>query len=251
MNYHLTMMVDGSGYHGWQRQENAVSVQQKVEEAVFSLFGEHTSVTGCSRTDAGVHARDFHANFKLDKSLPFTPVISGLNFYLPDDICVTDCQPADENFNARFSCITKEYFYVIYDSPYRNPFCAHKAVHCKHRLNAENMERQAKDYIGRYDFSSFCAAGAAVRSNVRTVKNAGVFREGDQVTFYVEADGFLYNMVRIMAGTLLYIEEEKIAPGTIPEIIYSKDRLRAGKTMPPEGLYLNKVNYKKEETYGN
>ena len=243
MNYLISMMFDGSGYHGWQRQENAMSVQQKVEESVAALFGEKTTVTGCSRTDAGVHARVFKANFKTAKEMDLDTVVSGLNFYLPQDICVFSCEPAEETFNARFSCRSKEYEYVFYDSNIRNPFYINKATHCKHRLNVPLMDRQAKDYIGTHDFTAFCASGAAVRSNIRTVKNAGVYRKDDQVIFYVEADGFLYNMVRIMAGTLLYIDEGKIPEGSIPGIISEKNRVSAGKTMPPEGLYLNKVYY--------
>ena len=243
MNYHITLMFDGTGYHGWQRQENALSVQQKTEEAVFGLFGEKTGVTGCSRTDAGVHAQNFHANFRTEKILPANTVVSGLNFYLPDDISVIACEPAAADFNARFSCVSKEYRYLFYDTPYCNPFYAHRAVHSKHKLDETLMDRAAKAYVGTHDFSAFCAAGAAVRSNVRTVKKAGVFRDGDKVVFYVEADGFLYNMVRIMAGTLLYIDEGKIPADATADIISSGDRLLAGKTMPPEGLYLYRVNY--------
>ena len=243
-------MFDGSGYHGWQRQENAVSVQQKVEDAVFGLFGEKCAVTGCSRTDAGVHACDFHVNFKAQKLLPDNTIVSGMNFYLPDDISVLSCARADDSFNARFSCVSKEYHYVIYDTPYCNPFYAKKAVHCKHSLDETGMDLNARDFIGTHDFSAFCAAGASVRSNVRTVKRAGVYREADKVIFYVEADGFLYNMVRIMAGTLLYVAENKIESGTIPDIIAAKDRTHAGKTMPPDGLYLYRVHYGEEKYNG-
>ena len=250
MNYVLTMRFDGSGYHGWQRQENALSVQEVVENAVFSLFGERVSVTGCSRTDAGVHARVFKANFKAEKEMDLQTVVSGLNYYLPEDICVLDCEIASDVFNARFNCISKEYHYLIYDARIRDPFLRGRAAHCKHRLDAELMNRAAKDYIGTHDFSAFCAAGAAVRSNVRTVKNAGVRREGDCVIFYVEADGFLYNMVRIMAGTLLYIAENKLGEHCIPAILESRDRTQAGKTMPPYGLYLNKVFYERGENVG-
>lgn len=244
MNYLLTLMFDGANYHGWQRQDNAVTVQQKVEEAVFSLLGAAVSVTGCSRTDAGVHAHSFFANFKCDKAMALPTVVSGLNYYLPEDICVTSCRTVPDDFNARFSCISKEYHYIIYDSRIRNPFYKNRAAHCKHPLDAALMNEQAKDFIGTFDFTSFCAAGASVRSNVRTVLDAGVYRAQDQVVFYVEANGFLYNMVRIMAGTLLYIAENKIQAGSIPQVIEAKNRLMAGKTMPPEGLYLYKVHYK-------
>lgn len=243
MNYLLTLKFCGTAYHGWQRQNNAVSVQEKLENAVFGLFGEKTSVTGCSRTDAGVHANCFKANFKAEKHLENRTVVAGLNFYLPEDISVCSCENVPDEFNARFSCASKEYHYVFYDSLIRDPFYINRAAHIKHPLNVDLMDEQAKDYIGTHDFSAFCAAGAAVRSNIRTVKNAGVFRDGEKVVFYVEADGFLYNMVRIMAGTLLYIDEGKIKKGAVPKIIEEKSRLSAGKTMPPEGLYLNKVFY--------
>lgn len=243
MNYLLTLKFCGTAYHGWQRQNNAVSVQEKVENAVFRLFGEKVNVTGCSRTDAGVHANCYKANFKAEKLMAEKTVVSGLNFYLPEDISVRSCEYVSDDFNARFSCVSKEYNYVFYDSLIRDPFYINRSAHIKHPLNEKIMNEQAKFFLGTHDFSAFCAAGAAVRSNVRTVKNAGVFRDNDKTVFYVEADGFLYNMVRIMAGTLLYIDEGKIKGGSIPEIIEEKNRLLAGKTMPPEGLYLNKVFY--------
>ncbi|MBQ7638356.1 MAG: tRNA pseudouridine(38-40) synthase TruA [Clostridia bacterium] len=241
MNYLLTMRFCGTAYHGWQRQQNAVSVQEKTENAVLSLFGEKVSVTGCSRTDAGVHANCFKANFKAEKLMDASTVVQGMNFYLPEDVSVLSCEYVGDDFNARFSCVSKEYRYVFYDSRIRDPFLINRAEHVKHELNERLMDAQAKDYLGTHDFSAFCAAGAAVRSNVRTVKNAGVLREDGKVVFFVEADGFLYNMVRIMAGTLLYIDEGKIPEGSIPLIIEKKNRLLAGKTVPAHGLYLNKV----------
>ncbi len=250
MNYLLTLRFNGTNYHGWQRQENAVTVQEMLEGAVYQLFGEKTNVTGCSRTDAGVHAWRFNANFHAEKEMPFGTVVSGLNFYLPQDICVTACTNVPEDFNARFSCLSKEYRYKIYVSQVRDPFYLHTAVQCKHPLDEAFLDAQAKHFIGTHDFTSFCAAGAAVRSNVRTVKNAGVYRENDTVVFYVEADGFLYNMVRIMAGTLLYIAENKLPADSIPGIIEGKNRLLAGKTMPPQGLYLWKIHYEGERADG-
>lgn len=243
MNYLLTLMFDGSPFHGWQRQNNALSVQECVENAVFRLFGEKTAVQGCSRTDAGVHAKDFKANFHIQKQMEERTIVGGLNFYLPDAISVVSCEAVPEDFNARFRCVSKEYHYEFYTGTYTNPFYKNKAAHVKHELNVSLLNEQAKSYIGTHDFSAFCAAGSSVLSNVRTVKNAGVFREGDKIVFSVEADGFLYNMVRIMAGTLLYIDEGKIPPDSIPQILEKKDRTLAGKTMPPEGLYLYKVNY--------
>lgn len=243
MNYLLTLKYDGSAYHGWQRQENAVTVQQRVEEAVERLFCEKASVTGCSRTDTGVHANCFKCNFKVNKKIENEKVISGMNFFLPEDIAVFDCREVGDEFNSRFDCKSKEYVYKIYNSSIRDPFYVNKALLYKYPLDEMLLDKQAKDYIGTHDFSAFRSQGATTKTTVRTVLNAGVEREGDIVIFRVEADGFLYNMVRIMVGTLLYIAEGKIPEGSIPDIIASEDRINAGKTAPPEGLYLNKVNF--------
>lgn len=243
MNYLLTLKYDGSSYHGWQRQENAVTVQQKVEEAVEGLFGEKVSVTGCSRTDTGVHANCFKCNFNVIKEIDCRKIVSGMNFYLPDDIAVCDAVQVSENFNSRFDCRSKEYIYKIYNSSIRDPFYINRALFWKFPLDEKMLDIQAKDFIGTYDFSAFRSAGATTKTTVRTVMNAGVERQGELVIFRVEADGFLYNMVRIMVGTLLYIAEGKIKEGSIPQIIASLDRVNAGKTASPEGLYLNRVNF--------
>lgn len=243
MNYLLTLKYDGSPFHGWQRQENALTVQECVENALLKLFNEKISVTGCSRTDTGVHANCFKCNFRTEKVFPLEKLISGMNYYLPESIAVLGSENASENFNARFDCVKKEYVYKIYNGKVRDPFYINKAYFHKYPLDAVLMNEQAKDFIGTYDFSAFCAAGATTKTTVRTVFDASVTRDGDMVIFRVEGDGFLYNMVRIMVGTLIYISEGKIEKGSIPEIINSKDREKAGKTAAPEGLYLNKVYY--------
>ena len=244
MNYLLTLMFDGSYFHGWQTQKNAYSVQENFEDAIEKLFGERVRVQGCSRTDAGVHARSFKANFSTQKEMPCETVISGLNFFLHEAVSVQTCVTVPDAFNARFDCASKEYEYVFYVGRERNPFYKNRASHVKHALDVPLMDREAKCFLGTHDFSAFCAAGSSVLSNVRTVTEAEVTARGDLVVFRVRADGFLYNMVRIMAGTLLYISEGKIPPGEIPAILSSKDRTLAGKTAPPEGLYLNQVFYK-------
>lgn len=243
MNYLLTLRYNGSRYHGWQRQENAITVQECVENAVEMLFKEKVSVTGCSRTDTGVHANCFKCNFRAEKEIALDKIITGMNFYLPDDISVTDAVTVNDDFNARFDAKGKEYIYKIYNGKVRDPFSQKLAYFHKYPLDAVLMNEQAKDFIGTFDFSAFCAAGATVKTTVRTVFDAGVERDGDTVIFRVTGDGFLYNMVRIMVGTLIYISEGKIEKGSIPRIIESKNRLLAGKTAAPEGLYLNKVFY--------
>ena len=243
MNYLLKLCYDGSAFHGWQRQNNAESVQARLEDALRSLFGEPIRVTGCSRTDAGVHANEFYANFFCEKRMQCKTVASALNFYLPDTVAVLGCEPAADSFNARFSCVSKEYIYKIWNAPVRNPFTVGRALFYRLPLDAELLDGQAKALIGTHDFAAFMAAGSSAKTTVRTVLYAGAERVGDEVILRFEANGFLYNMVRIMSGTLLYIAEGKLPRDSIPEIIASGDRLRAGKTLPPEGLYLNKVCY--------
>ena len=243
MNHLLSLRYDGTAYHGWQRQENAVTVQEKVEQAAEALFGEKTGVYGCSRTDTGVHANCFKCNFKTEKYIPDENIISGMNHFLPDDIAVFECCDVADDFNARFNCVSKEYIYKIYNGKYPDPFYNNRAMYYKYPLDEILLDAQAKQYIGRHDFTSFRASGATVQTTERTVLAAGVERYGDTVIFRVEADGFLYNMVRIMVGTLIYISEGKLAKDSVPDIIAAKDRLKAGKTAEACGLYLNKVNY--------
>ncbi len=245
MNYLITIAYDGRNYHGWQVQKNADSIQARTENACLRLFGEKITVYGCSRTDTGVHANCFMANFHADKVLSPDTVVNALNFYLPPDIAVRECVYVPEGFHARFCCTSKEYLYKICNTSVRDPFSIGRALHYRPALDADFLNRQAQDFIGRHDFSALRAQGSTVKTTVRTVHYADVTRNGPEVIFRVAADGFLYNMVRIMAGTLLYISEGKIPADSIPMIIRSKDRLTAGKTLPPDGLYLNRVSYEK------
>ncbi len=242
-NYLLTIRFDGSRYHGWQYQENAISVQQRIMEAAARMFGETPVVNGCSRTDAGVHANRFCCNFKVPKEYPPENVIAALNTYLPNDIAVLECRTVDEDFHARFSCKGKEYEYVVWNAPIRDPFLEKRAYQYKYPLDADLLDRQAKDLLGKHDFCCFMAAGSDAKTTVRTITRADVRREGEKVIFTFAADGFLYNMVRIMTGTLLYIGGGKIPQDSIPAIIASKDRLQAGITVPGDGLYLNRIFY--------
>ena len=166
-----------------------------------------------------------------------------MNTYLPFDIVVLSCEVVDDDFHARFSCKGKEYEYVVWNTPVRDPFLHKRAYHYKYPLDADFLDKQAKDLLGTHDFTCFMAAGSDAKTTVRTISRADVRREGDKVIFTFGADGFLYNMVRIMTGTLLYIASGKIKPGSIPAIIESKDRLQAGITVPGDGLYLNRIYY--------
>lgn len=242
-NLLVEISYDGSRYHGWQIQKNAVTVQEIFQNSVEKVFQSRPDIKGCSRTDSGVHANSYFVSFKTDKNIENERVVTALNTYLPKDIAVLSCRQADDDFHARYSVKSKEYIYKIYNGKIRNPFYNHYAFHYRYPIDADYLNREAKAFIGTYDFSGFCSSHSGVEDTVRTVKNFEVFRKDDMVYFKVEADGFLYNMVRIMVGTLLFISEGKIKEGALKEIIESKNRRLAGKTAPPDGLYLNKVNY--------
>lgn len=243
MRYLLTLRYIGTAYHGWQVQDNAIAVQPVLQDALTEMFPHRPGVTGCSRTDSGVHANMYCCHF--DSPLERDPfgIICSANRNLPDDIAVTHCRVVPEDFHARYSVRSKEYVYYIYNGVHRDPMTAGRAYHYRYGLDVEKMNRAAQDFVGKKDFSSFCSENAKPGDRTRHVYSASVTREGDMVIFRVSADGFLYNMVRIMVGTLLRVSQGKIPAEGIPAILAAKDRSKAGPTAPPEGLYLNQVFY--------
>lgn len=245
-NYLFKIKYDGFAFHGWQIQPNGITVQQCVTDAIDRIFSQKVTVHGCSRTDAGVHANEFCFNCKIETQMSCEKMIYALNAVLPEQIAVTDCREVSDNFHARFDCKGKEYIYIINNSKVRDPFLIGRAYHYKYPLDENVLDRQAKHFVGTHDFASFCASGSSVKDTVRTIYGCSVIRRGDNVIFTVRGDGFLYNMVRIMVGTLLDTSRGKIEPDSIPKIIESKDRSTAGVTAPPCGLYLNKVFYGEE-----
>lgn len=242
-NLLLTISYDGSNYHGWQVQKNAVTVQEVFQNAVKKLFKQNIDIKGCSRTDSGVHANKYCVSFKTDTDIPCENIIMALNSYLPDDIAVLNCTDMDIDFHARYSVVKKEYVYIINNSKIRNPFLRNYAFWYRYDINADYLNEQAQAFVGTYDYSGFCSANSGVEDTVRTVQSFEVSRKGDMVYFKVSADGFLYNMVRIMVGTLLFVNEGKIKKDELKNVILSKNRKLAGKTAPPQGLYLNDVIY--------
>lgn len=242
-NLLLTISYDGSNYHGWQVQKNAVTVQEVFQNAVKKLFGHNIDIKGCSRTDSGVHANKYCVSFKSDADIPCENIVMALNSYLPDDISVLSCTDVDIDFHARYNVVKKEYVYIINNSKIRNPFLRNYAFWYRYDVDADYLNEQAKAFVGTYDYSGFCSANSGVEDTVRTVYSFEVSRKGDMVYFKVSADGFLYNMVRIMVGTLLFVNEGKIKKDELKNIILSKDRKKAGKTAPAQGLYLNDVIY--------
>ncbi|MDR2752894.1 MAG: tRNA pseudouridine(38-40) synthase TruA [Oscillospiraceae bacterium] len=242
-NVLCTLAFDGSAFHGWQRQPNAFTAQQAVEAAVLRVTGENTPVVGCSRTDAGVHARMFCCHFRTQSAVPCAKLPAALNFYLPDALSVQCCEDVPDAFHARYDCKEKTYRYHLRNSRTRDPFLLRRAWFEGAPMDAALLHAQAQDFLGTHDFSSFCAAGADTKTAVRTVRRFEVTRESDDVFFTVAADGFLYNMVRIMVGTLTDIAKGKRPPGCIPGVLAAKNRAAAGLTAPAAGLFLWAINY--------
>lgn len=242
-NLLVTLSYDGSYYHGWQIQKNAVTVQEVFQKALEKVLCENTDIKGCSRTDSGVHANMYCVSFKTEKSIPCENMVRALNTYLPKNIAVTSCKEVSDDFHARYSVKSKRYVYRIYNGKIRNPFLEKYAFHYRYPIDEKYLNNEAQAFLGTHDFSGFCSANSDVENTVRTVYSFSVERSGDDVFFTVEADGFLYNMVRIMIGTLLFISEGKIKSGELSSVIDSKKRFAAGKTAPPQGLYLDFVNY--------
>lgn len=242
-NLKVIMAYRGTGYHGFQRQDNAVTVQEVVEQAVSCVLNENVKINGCSRTDTGVHAKNFCFSVKTNSLIPPKNFVRGVNGKLPEDISILSCEEADEDFHARFSCKAKEYVYLMHCSESKNPFMTDLALHYRRPVDTELIAAAAKEFVGTHDFKAFCADSTGKLSTVRTIYHFNVESNGDLVKMLVKGDGFLYNMIRIMVGTLIAVNEKKLEVSDIKKIIESKDRLLAGKTVQAHGLYLNKVFY--------
>lgn len=243
-NYKLTLSYDGTRYLGWQRQGNTENtIQRKVEAVLSRLLDEDIHVAGCGRTDAGVHALRYCANFRTDCTIPVARVPLAVNARLPGDISVTDAVEAPENFNAIGSCIQKEYIYRIHNSRVRDAFLEHRACFYPYPLDIETLQKAGAAFEGTHDFAAVRSVGTETKTTVRTVHWCRAEREGDLITIAVCADGFLYNMVRAIVGTMVYASHGKLLPEEIPQLLETRDRRLTGPTMPPQGLYLNRVWY--------
>ncbi len=239
----LTLRYDGTNYHGWQVQPNAVSVQQVLQDAIQAVTGVRAGVIGCSRTDTGVHANMFCCTFDTDSDITCYRFPLALNSHLPQDIAVYDCKEVDPDFHPRYFAKGKRYCYYVWNTACRNPFVERFAYRNAQPIDVERLHTLSQKLVGTYDFSAFCAAGADTTDNVRTVQMFRVERRGDMVIFSVQADGFLYNMVRIMVGTLLDIAADRLSEDALDEALQSGDRSCAGATAPAKGLFLEQVYY--------
>ena len=241
----LTLRYDGTAYHGWQVQPNGVTVQQVLQDAIQAVTGVRSGVIGCSRTDAGVHADMFCCTFDTDCALRGDKLCSALNFHLPPDVAVYAAREVPEDFHPRYHAAGKRYVYRIWNGAQRHPVYERYALHRNRPLDAERLDRVAADFVGRHDFATFCGAGSDLQGTTeRTIYACTVKRQGDLVLFTVEGDGFLYNMVRIMVGTLLDVAAGRLPEDGIPAILESRDRAAAGATAPAKGLCLQQVFYK-------
>lgn len=242
-NIALRLKYDGSRYHGWQVQKNEISVAQTLEEALSRVCGHPVRAVGCGRTDAGVHALRYCANFRTDCRIPTDRIPLAVNSRLPGDIAVEDAAEAGEDFNAIGSCIKKEYVYKILNSPIRDPFLEKRVCFYPQRLDMERMKAAGAAFEGTHDFKAVRSVGTETKTTVRTVYWCRAEKEGDIIRIAVCADGFLYNMCRAMVGTMVYASYGKLQPEEIPALLEKGDRRLTGPTMPPQGLYLNRVWY--------
>ncbi|MCK9479364.1 MAG: tRNA pseudouridine(38-40) synthase TruA [Firmicutes bacterium] len=245
-NLALTLMFDGSRYHGWQRQTNAVTVEEVLSNAIYKRTGRQPLVIGCSRTDAGVHAIEYICNFMTDSPIPPEKLPFALNTLLPYDIRVLKCNKVSDDFHSRFCAVSKTYVYNVYTDVISNPFLKNFAFHFPYTLNLEQMQRAATYFIGEYDFSAFMTTGSSQKTTVRKVTKLTVTKKENFFRFEISANAFLYNMVRIIVGTLLYVGMGKISENDITKIIKSRDRSKGGITAGAMGLYLAKVDYNDE-----
>ncbi len=239
----LIVEYDGTNYAGWQRQANALAVQQVLEEKLGKLTGEAVVLHGASRTDAGVHALGQSAHFDTDSRIPGEKFSYALNALLPHDIRVQDSRDVSPDFHARFSTKGKRYRYMFWDAPHAGALNRNTHAHSIYPLDDALMRREAQALVGTHDFAAFAASGSVVRDTVRTIWRADVDRNGHEVRLIVEGGGFLYNMVRIIAGTLRDIGSGKLEPGALARAIDSGDRLDLGVTAPAHGLTLMEVFY--------
>lgn len=247
---HLSFL--GTNYCGYQIQPNGITIQQRLNEATRALFGYDCDIVGCSRTDSGVHANQFcvavskKGTNQLHTTIPMEKISQAIAPHLPEDISVIRAELVDDSFHPRYDVKYKEYVYRIWNAPYRNPFLQDRTWHYPKPISEEalaRMNQAASHWKGTHDFSSYMAADSKITDAVRTIYDAEVVRQDDVIEFRVSANGFLYHMVRILTGTLIYVAEGRISPEDIEDLTASKDRNQAGLTAPACGLFLNRVVY--------
>lgn len=243
-NIKLTIEYDGKEYNGWQKQPNKLNIQGEIERAIQNITGEQVELIGSGRTDAGVHAFGQVANFKIDSDFPIEKMAIAINSQLKKSIRIKKTEEVSQEFHSRYNCHSKTYQYVIDNSEQGSAIYRGLSYHVPQELDVEKMQKAVTYFVGEHDFSSFKSSGTSSKSSVRTIYKAEVFEmPNNRIYIELTGNGFLYNMVRIIAGTLVDVGTGKIQTEDIEKIIESKDRSLAGKTLQPNGLYLVKVNY--------
>ncbi|MDU2149562.1 MAG: tRNA pseudouridine(38-40) synthase TruA [Paraclostridium sordellii] len=241
-NIKLTIQYNGKNYCGWQKQNDSLGVQGTIEQAIKEITSEDIKITGSGRTDAGVHALGQVANFNTESSIPIEKIPSALNSKLPKDISIINAEEMPLDFHSRYCAKGKTYRYMIYNNQYRTPIYNNISYFVKYDLDLEKMQKEAKSLIGTYDFKGFMSSGSSVKDTVRTIYDIQIIKQEDLIVIEVQGNGFLYNMVRIIVGTLVDIGRGRIN-SDMSSIIESKSRSMAGHTAPAQGLFLKKVDY--------
>lgn len=242
-NIKLTIEYDGKDFNGWQKQPNKLNIQGEIERAISEITGEEIELIASGRTDAGVHAIAQVANFKTNSNFPAEKYPIALNSKLKKSIRIQKAEEVEERFHSRYNCKKKTYRYIINNSEYGSSIYRNLEYFIPQKLNIEAMKKAIKYFEGEHDFKGFKASGTSSKSSVRIIYNAQIKQDGKRIIIELTGNGFLYNMVRIISGTLVDVGLEKIKPEEIPNIIELKDRTKAGKTLPPHALYLVKVEY--------
>ena len=245
-NIKLVIEYDGKDFSGWQKQPTKLNIQGEIEKAIKQITGEDVDLTASGRTDAGVHALGQVANFKTNSNIPVEKIPIALNSNLKKSIVIKSAEEVEERFHSRLNCKRKTYRYIINNSKYGTAIYRNLETHIPMKLDIQKMQQAVKYFEGEHDFKAFKASGTSSKSSVRTIYRAEV-RDAGNERIYIEltGNGFLYNMVRIIAGTLVEVGMGKIEPQEIKTIIESQKRENAGKTLPPQGLYLVNVEYEK------
>lgn len=242
-NIKLTIEYDGKGFNGWQKQPDKLNIQGEIEKAISNITKEKIELIGSGRTDAGVHSLGQVANFKTNSNIPIEKMAIAINSQLKNSIVIKKAEEVDERFHSRYNAKHKKYRYIINNSEYGTALYRNLEYHFPIKLNVEKMQEAAKYFEGEHDFKAFKSSGTSAKNSVRTIYKAEVKCEGEKIIIELTGNGFLYNMVRIISGTLLDVGLGKIKPEQITDIINSQDRQKAGKTLPAHGLYLVSVEY--------
>jgi tRNA pseudouridine38-40 synthase len=242
-NILLKIEYEGTDYSGWQSQKNARSIQDTIQAALERITGRKARLISCGRTDAGVHALNHIANFKTESKIPLFKLQRALNSVLPKDIVIKEAKEVPERFHSRFDARSKTYRYTTITGGAPSAIERNLTSYIPYKLNLALMKKESKALLGKHDFKSFQAADRIERSSVRTIKRLDIRRKGGRIIMDVEADGFLYNMVRNIAGTLIDIGRGRLAAGSMARILKAKDRKAAGETAPAKGLCLIEVKY--------